>query len=417
MAIAAGLDYSLALLNDGTLVAWGDNSAGQTNLPSGSTNFPVKLIAAGGFHSMAAIWSPLVQYPVDVSKDLLLIYNSNSLDSSNVCQYYRTNRPMVSNANVFAINCTTAEIISPPDFTNIFMAQVQGWLATNPTLRPQYVILFQDIPSRSSDSPYGGQTNEQPSVQYQLNQWCTTNWHPYVTAINMNGAGGTSDCITYINKLTNMAGTNQTLFISASAAGYTNNTNWYFDYAGSTEFGFPFSSSNLLINYATNAEYGLTNADLTASVIVSTYPSISCLATNVAGYFTCGYDCTLNTNMFVDSPPTIQFFGKSQWYIMSTIDSFSGERISGQAGFLTWFASNSFGGTNYSNTPVGAITYVDEPDLLPNGHANPAVYYGEWAAGKSFAISAWNAAALSAAQPSGIPATEFQAVGDPLITK
>jgi hypothetical protein len=283
MAIAAGDEHCLALLNDGTLVAWGDNSAGQTNLPSGSTNFPVKLIAAGGFHSMAALWSPLVQYPVDVSKDLLLIYNTNSLDSSNVCQYYLTHRPMVSNANVLAItNCTTDEVISPSDFTNIFMAQVQGWLATNRTLRPQYVILFQDVPSRSSYYTGGGQTNEQPSVQYQLNQWCATNWHPFVTAVNMNGTGGTNDCIAYINKLTNMAGTNQTLFISASAGRY-GNTNWYFD---GPEY--PYGGEAL------SAAAGVTNADPAASVFISdspAYPSTFITnATNVVGYYSVGWD-------------------------------------------------------------------------------------------------------------------------------
>jgi alpha-tubulin suppressor-like RCC1 family protein len=426
MAIAAGSAHSVALKNDGTLVAWGDNSLGQTNIPAelpttvlipgGSappikTNtYPsivVKLIAAGGNHTMAAIFSPLVQYPIDVSKDLLLIYNTNSIDSFNVCRYYRNNRPMVRNANVFAISCTNSEIISPPDFTNIFMSQIQGWLATNPTVRPQYVILFQDIPSRSSYYTGGGQHDEQPSVQYQLNQWCATNWHPFVTAINMSGTGGTNDCIAYINKLTNMAGTNQSLFISASAGGYTNNTNWYFDSAGST---------GSFYQYADGAEEGVTNVNPEASVIGSAYPSISAYATNVAGYYTCGSDCPpADTNMFVDG--TVQFFGQSQWYIMSTIDSYSGERISGQAGFLTWFASNSFslGGTNYSNTPVGAVSYVDEP-FYPAGHVDPSVYYGGWAEGQTFAISAWSAQAQAFGGPAW-QVLEFQAIGDPFVRK
>jgi alpha-tubulin suppressor-like RCC1 family protein len=98
MAIAAGGAHSVALLNDGTMVAWGDDANGQANIPLQITNFTVsntgsppspdnavtnyfgpivaKLIAAGGNHTMAAIFSPLVQYPIDVSKDLLLIYNT-----------------------------------------------------------------------------------------------------------------------------------------------------------------------------------------------------------------------------------------------------------------------------------------------------------------------------------------------------
>ena len=148
MAIAAGSTHSVALKNDGTLVVWGENSNGQTNIPAEqpttvitlttimTTNGPMpsyqtntypsivfKLIAAGGNHTMAAIWSPLVQYPVDVSKDLLLIYNTSSPGngSSNVCAYYLANRPMVANCtNVLAITCTTNEIIDGSDYATYF---------------------------------------------------------------------------------------------------------------------------------------------------------------------------------------------------------------------------------------------------------------------------------------------------------
>jgi len=109
----------------------------------------------------------------------------------------------------------------------------------------------------------------------------------------------------------------------------------------------------------------------------------------------------------------IRFFGDSRWFIMTTVDSYDGRRDAGEAGFLTWFAASSFGGTNYSNTPVGAVTTVEEPYIF--GKVTPDVYYGDWAAGKSFAISAW------AAQPLGWArsGTEryFQAVGDPFVTK
>jgi trimeric autotransporter adhesin len=50
-AIAAGSFYSVALKADGTVVSWGDNSYGQTIIPTSATN--AVAIAAGGGHSLA----------------------------------------------------------------------------------------------------------------------------------------------------------------------------------------------------------------------------------------------------------------------------------------------------------------------------------------------------------------------------
>src|SRR5439155_3941178 len=105
MAVAAGAAHSVALKGDGTVVAWGDHGSGQTNIPN--TLIEVKMIAANGSHTLAGRFSPLVQYPVDVAQDLLLIYNTNLPDSQAVMNYYRTNRPMVANANVLGIGGAT----------------------------------------------------------------------------------------------------------------------------------------------------------------------------------------------------------------------------------------------------------------------------------------------------------------------
>ena len=50
-AAATGADHSLALRFDGTVVAWGGNDCGQTNVPLGLNN--VVAIAAGG---TATVW-------------------------------------------------------------------------------------------------------------------------------------------------------------------------------------------------------------------------------------------------------------------------------------------------------------------------------------------------------------------------
>jgi hypothetical protein len=431
MAIAAGEYHSVALKNDGTVVAWGDNTSGQANVPNElptavPTEVPnssppsftttyyspivVKYIAAGGYHTIAAIFSQSVQYPVNISKDLLLIYNSNSLDSSNVCQYYLTHRPMVTTANVLGIGCTTNAVISPAGFTNNFMIPVQNWLSNNPTIRPLYVVLFQDLPQEVNPYTTNYEVNNgDPSVQYQLHNWTALGWSPFVTSINMNGTSstnyfssdGTNDCIAYINKLTNMAAGNPpgTLFISATAGGY-GNSNWYFD---QDSYGF-----------GSNAAAGVLSVDPSASIFGFTSPSFTTNATNVAGYYTCGVDCNPAFTPGFATNGAIQFFGNSGWYIMSTVDSFNGQRVpsfSPQWSFLTWFATNAFDGTNYSNTPVGAVVHVNEPDST--GQENRYIYFGDWAAGKSFAISAWDALI---GNPLG-DYTECAVVGDPFTRK
>ena len=226
MAIAAGSLFSMALRNDGTVVGWGDDSAGQLEVIG---NLPlVKAVAAGGNHTLAALFSPLVQYQVDVTKDLLLIYNTNSADSIFVKDYYLANRPMVSGANVLGIGCPTNEIIDAATFTNQILASVQGWLAANPTKPPQYMILFPAIPSRvwsSTNCVYCPVL----SVAYGL-YTSLSGIPPFVSSINMGMSDLTNDCIAYINKL-GQFGTNYSpgkLIISASSGGYEN-TNYLVD--------------------------------------------------------------------------------------------------------------------------------------------------------------------------------------------
>jgi hypothetical protein len=53
VAVAAGYLHSAALISNGTVVVWGDNTFGQTNVPPGLSN--VVAIAAGDYHTLALL--------------------------------------------------------------------------------------------------------------------------------------------------------------------------------------------------------------------------------------------------------------------------------------------------------------------------------------------------------------------------
>jgi hypothetical protein len=214
--------------------------------------------------------------------------------------------------------------------------------------------------------------------------------------------GGTNDCIAYINKLAYI-GTNYSpgkLIISASAGGY-GNTNYYFDNVRDTSY----YSYGWIVSNATNGvienatpPYSITYTDIGQGDITN--------ATNIAGYMSWGVHSDV-LNAGYPTNRSVIFTGQSTWYLIGTCESFNGQIVQNypQGNFIQWFSSNAFGGTNYSNTPIGAVTHVEEPDVT--GIENSQVYFGMWAAGKNFGICAWNS------RQTGY----FQAVGDPFITR
>ncbi|MDB6026660.1 MAG: hypothetical protein JWM68_2883 [Verrucomicrobiales bacterium] len=77
VAIAAGKNHSLALKEDGTIVAWGANNLGQTQVPVALGYAVVTAIAAGGDHCMAlksdgtvTVWGYNSFYEIDRLPDL-----------------------------------------------------------------------------------------------------------------------------------------------------------------------------------------------------------------------------------------------------------------------------------------------------------------------------------------------------------
>jgi hypothetical protein len=212
---------------------------------------------------------------------------------------------------------------------------------------------------------------------------------------------GTNDCIAYIHKLASF-GTNN-LIISASAGGY-GNTNYYFDDTRGG-YGAPLPS------VGSNAVSGVLSVNPTASVIYSNAVDNGLAdhittGSNVAGYMSWGAHSSLGADYATNY---VQWSGtNSNWYPIDTIESFNGERYrTDQGNFIEWFSSNAFGGTNYSNTPIGGVSSVNEP--FNYGSSNTQIYFGLWASGKNFGICAWNSWYAGQQQ--------FQAVGDPFVIR
>ena len=390
-----------------------------TNLPNTATNAygftltdntagTYSLIASNAAGSASVAWTVALTNFIDVAQDLLLIYNTNSPDSKTVLDYYLAHRPGVSGANVLGIGCSNVETIPPFYFTNVFMPQIQAWLTNNPTKRPQYVILFYDVPSRVNTNSTSGIPFEPnwPSIQYYLYSGYFSGWNPFVTSINM---ASTNDCIGYINKLATIGVliSSNSPILSASAGAY-GNTNFILDNVRTL------NPTNYQPNIVSNAIPRLIAASVPTNCIYYldgwengiTLTHLTNEA-NVAGYITWGAYTSLGSDYPINGK--VKWAGNSGWWIMRSEESFNGQRGAfGQGNFIKWFSINAFGGTNYSNTPIGGVTYTDEPNATATDNS---IYFGTWASGKNFAVSAWKSISSSAPTPA------FQMVGDPFVTK
>ena len=436
-----------------------------TNIYNADTNyfgFTVNDASAGTYSlniSNAAgatnvLWTVALTNFIDVTQDLLLIYNTNSPDSTTCLNYYLAHRPNVTGANVLGLGYTNPvspayfETVTPSNLTSQIFNPLLTWFTNNPAKRPQYVILFMDLPSRVNNSsayPTNGypSINVGNSVSIQINS-LAADWNPYVTHLNMgmtNIVNRTNDCVAYINKLASLGVplSSNNPVLSASLGGYAN-TNYVLDgvrnaIVGNQSESFGGSGgtvsntipSLLAAGVSSNAIYFydsliVSNYQIMPNVFLATHLSNGVYvnvtnystfrhatnAANVAGYVSWGVHAGISARQTVDG--TYKWSGNSSWYLINTIESHNGKLFtdldSGQGSVTLWYSSTAFGGTNYSNTPVGAVTTVDEPFGADNKNTS-SVYFSLWASAKNFGICSWN----SKASPF------FQAVGDPLIQK
>jgi alpha-tubulin suppressor-like RCC1 family protein len=398
LQISVGFMFSVALRNDGSVVAWGRYDYGQTNVPPNLGD--VKQVSAGGYHALALAYNPVLNYPVTVPQDLLLIYNTNCPDSAAVMNYYRTNRPGIAAANVLGIGGATNAIeryTNRLETTNILLVPYQQWLANNPTKRPNYIVLMYGVPASPTPPPWPCAFCGEIGVSVLLRDLNLVR-KPFAMHLNMRTP---QDCFAYVDKL-RYFGTNYSpgrIYISPRSGGY-GNTNYYFD---DVFFGNHANYPGLIArNAVLLAGANPTNVFYTVGQDIYNAHFFDC--TNAASYLSWGVHGLLGANWSVSG--VVKFHGASSWYPMQTIESFNGqwEPLFGQNSFHNWFASETFGGTNYSYAAVGGVSHLYEPSV---GGANNGNYFGLWEHGKCFAVCAWLSQVTA----------HFQATGDPFVIK
>lgn len=362
----------------------------------------------------------------DASKHLLLLYNSNEADSLTCANYYKANRPGFSTANTLALNCTTTgedgfETITEDNIDADILVPVSNWLQTNSSKPIRYIVLMYGMPSRtgtggSFNTTYRGvQSYLHALLQNQsirTGQYYKNSDGPYtvceyqgttalISSLNMNTL---ADAQAYIDKISSFYSGMSTPNITISAdENSQGGDTYYFDDTSrvysSSKPGAEAREKVLEENAAANITYSGDSGDTSPTPDQTVHIAS---ASNVTGYQTWGYNGGQGGS-YANSG-AVSFSGQSSWYIIETIESWNGRRNTPQGNVCDWFAANAFDGAAYSNTPVMAVSHVEEPFL---SGVNDGYFFSLWEKGLLGIEAAW----------SSYNTNKIQVIGDPLIKK
>jgi len=328
----------------------------------------------------------------DEAQKVLIVANSNSSDSMALLDYYYLRRPWFYYiANRMQVNCPITEAITTAEYLNL-----EQQIAAHPKIAQiKYIILLLDIPTRVPEATY---LTLWASVSTRL--YHKFNKEKYITHLNM---GSLEDCRAYVRKLgaiySATPNSQKSIFISGRKSGLVGNKFWFEDVESKVIYGQHGKSAYVTIMHIDSPYY---------EKIYKKEPPHLWQCQDVVGYLCWGWNGGMHGNYAVPEPEAhggkVRFSGKSNWYLIQTIESFNGRREVHQGHFTQWFSHWAFGGTNYSSTPICAVTHVDEPGLF--GVNEPTILWKKWIEGEIFAKCAWDS----------VKSTPIMFVGDPLIT-
>lgn len=356
-------------------------------------------------------------------KNLLVVYNTLSNESKQIKDYYIANRPGFKNANVLGVAVDdSVEPISRPNFEAAVVTPVYNWIKSNTDKTIKHVVFVRGIPRRVGPGKVAMDTMSGASVlslanttkgacdQYQLPIWSNfgaqfegsfcdrkpidvgfsyTNpeknyffspkTHPgtlaLVTYLDM---GSQESTIAYVDKLKAMYQQmpEPSLFISAQNTGEQGDTYYIEDTGNQYSDTWGSKINELLKAGGARTEYHSVGGNQIAS------------ARDVLGFFSWGANAGRGQWYSLGFGKPITFSGNSGWYIIQTAESYNGQLTGNlwQGKFSHWFSKTAFGGSNYENTPVGAVAHVDEPTLAGINHP---IYFGCWDKGNLFIDCAW----------------------------
>lgn len=344
----------------------------------------VKILNTSGGGNNIQTVSGYTPTNLSISNNVLIIYNSGSINSINLKDYYTGHRSGMSSANILGILCPTGESLSYATYNTGIRNPIINFLTGASGIKPiKYIIMMQDIPTRISDGnrwsvPYNlsvaFQTlNLRNGLNYRNGntRFTLAEFQGTTALISYINFGTYNDSVAYIDKLASANYYNGYLYKTGAA-------NYYFDdyqriYSFSTLGA---SASGAVAAYGvspSNVQYNLNSHISTGN--------------NLAGYQTWGSNG--GQGGLYANTGAIVWGQNSDWYIISTIESYNGQRsmsASSQGNYAKWFSTGAFGGTGYEKTPIGACCTVEEPGLAG---VQGTDIFGSWAGGWCFGDCAW----------------------------
>ncbi|MFZ5832447.1 MAG: hypothetical protein ACOY3P_20360 [Planctomycetota bacterium] len=360
-------------------------------------------------------WIPDAVVPAD---HVLVIFNADNADSIEVKNYYLANRPGMSGAQTIGITgCPATEYVEDGLFDSTVRAQLASYLGANSIIR--YIVVCRGIPTRLTTD--GGdryyQNGEVCSASHRLayclhdagvrtgltylgatNRFSVGQYQKLAGLVTHIDMGSQPATIAYIDKLAAMGALAGALdadgvTISASGAGAGGDI-----YVLDGVNAYLPAADQVTARYDALVAEGVGTADIQIA-----YPGGANItaAEDVGAYFSWGVHTIWTGDYATDG--SVTFGGTSNWYLIQTYESFNGVLTSSHGTYADWFSATAFGGSDYSNTPVGAAVHTAEPW----GATLFASFFAAWDRGWNFAECFWSA----------YPHKHMAAIGDPLVRK